>query len=170
MLLLFFNVGIVSFWKTFWKNQLKWRIGSWLLKDAGGGQRFLNRSRWGCLKQWEIIVGWGDTITPVSLSFFSKARILSPPPSSSSSSSSCEPARCVLRSRFCPAWWFIILPKRNNGRMIWRRHGCPVNKGFVYMDWSSASPEQIWGKSERWGGILLSVTGGGTTRNISALI
>lgn len=86
--------------------------------------------------------------------------------------SSREPARCVLRSlaRFCPAWWFIIPPNGNDGRMVWRRHGCPLNKGFVYMDWSPTPPEQIWGESERWGGISLSFGGRGAKRDINALI
>lgn len=42
------------------------------------------------------------------------------------------------------------------------RHGCPLTTGLAYMDWSSSSPEQIWGDSERWGSIYSRSSAGGT--------
>lgn len=60
---------------------------------------------------------------------------------------------------------FGCIEEMNNGRMIWRqslysKHGYPLTEGTAFMDWSSSSPEQIWGETERWGGIWWAVCGG----------
>lgn len=146
------NVSVLVLWTT-------WVVIS---GGEGGGLYPETGSHWGCKEQRGIIVVFflgGGLHHPYSPFLFLRASSHHPRPPASSR----EPARCLLRSlaRFCPAWWFIIPPNGNNGRMVWRRHGCPLNKGVVYMDWSPTPPEQIWGESERWGGILLAFGGRG---------